>query len=675
MSKKSRRKGHDEGRREHKPVGPALRDLYARAEALLAAGRPDEALSVCRLALASDPVDAFAHALAGTALAQKGDTGAARQAFLSALSRNPGLALASLNLARLESAAGHGELAADILKASAERTEDPGTLMALADCAMGAGLLDTAEPIVAKAVGLRPQDAQLRFRHAVTLQTLHRNDEAVKGFRAVLSLQPNVGAANANIGAIFAESGKYEEARNQYALAARSGGPARNGFLFRRALLSPTVFSSPDQIDDVRARMSEELDALAQGDVRLTDPPHEVGTANFYLTYHGRPDKHLQSQVARTYLTACPSLGWTSPHSMGGAKGRRARIGFCSAFFRDHTVGKVYEGVIRGLDRDAFEVVVLSTAPPRDDVAVRIARSADTFVVLPSELKAARQTVADEKLDVLVYADIGMDAFTYFLSFARLAPVQCVGWGHPDTTGVPNVDYYLSAETFEPDGAQDHYSEHLALLPRIYCDLQRPPEAKARASKADAGLPESGRLYLCAQSLFKFHPDFDSAVAAVLRRDPQGKVVFFETSEQNWVRILKERLQSRIPDVADQVLFLPRLSPDRFLDALASADAVLDTRRFTGGHTAYLAFSAGVPVVTWNGDLMRGRMTAGLYRQMGIEGPVADDDDEFAELAVSLAQNSDVAVELKNRVAAASHLLFDDKGSVQYFSDFLSTIL
>ena len=35
--------------------------------------------------------------------------------------------------------------------------------------------------------------------------------------------------------------------------------------------------------------------------------------------------------------------------------------------------------------------------------------------------------MAHEKLDVLVYPDIGMGSLTYFMSFSRLAPVQVRG--------------------------------------------------------------------------------------------------------------------------------------------------------------------------------------------------------------------------------------------------------
>lgn len=42
----------------------------------------------------------------------------------------------------------------------------------------------------------------------------------------------------------------------------------------------------------------------------------------------------------------------------------------------------------------------------------------------PRDLDLARRAVAQEALDVLVYPDLGMEPLTYFMAFARLAPVQ-----------------------------------------------------------------------------------------------------------------------------------------------------------------------------------------------------------------------------------------------------------
>ena len=51
--------------------------------------------------------------------------------------------------------------------------------------------------------------------------------------------------------------------------------------------------------------------------------------------------------------------------------------------------------------------------------------------------------IAGLKLHVLLYADICMEPFTYFLAFSRLAPVQAVTHGHPSTTGLPELDYFV----------------------------------------------------------------------------------------------------------------------------------------------------------------------------------------------------------------------------------------
>src|SRR5205807_2207952 len=132
-------------------------------------------------------------------------------------------------------------------------------------------------------------------------------------------------------------------------------------------------------------------------------------------------------------------------------------------------------------------------------------------VALPRKhLETVQQQIAARQLDVLFYLDIGMDPFTYFLAFARLAPVQCTSLGHPLTSGIPTVDYYLSSRELEPAGAQEHYSEHLVLLENIPNYFARPQLSGPPRCRRDFGLEDDSHLYLCVQALFKIHPDFDA---------------------------------------------------------------------------------------------------------------------------------------------------------------------
>jgi protein O-GlcNAc transferase len=143
-------------------------------------------------------------------------------------------------------------------------------------------------------------------------------------------------------------------------------------------------------------------------------------------------------------------------------------------------------------------------------------------VEYPRSLFDARSAIAAEQCDVIFYPEIGMDELTYYLAFARLAPVQCVSWGHPVTTGIPAIDYFISARDLEPGGADSHYSERLVRLASPPTCYSRPSRPSAALDRESFGVPSDATLYLCPQSLFKFHPDFDAALAAIVREDPRA---------------------------------------------------------------------------------------------------------------------------------------------------------
>ena len=154
----------------------------------------------------------------------------------------------------------------------------------------------------------------------------------------------------------------------------------------------------------------------------------------------------------------------------------RLRVGFLSAYFRDHTIGRLNLGRIKHLDRTKFEVTVLSAASREDSVAAQFRAVADRNCPLPRNVEAARAAIADQDLDVLIFTDVGMDSLTATLAWSRMAPVQCVGWGHPDTTGSPHIDYFLSSELLETADADAHYSERLVRLPLLGTYFERPVE-------------------------------------------------------------------------------------------------------------------------------------------------------------------------------------------------------
>ena len=189
------------------------------------------------------------------------------------------------------------------------------------------------------------------------------------------------------------------------------------------------------------------------------------------------------------------------------------KVGFISRFFKLHTIGQLNRGLVAQLNRDEFEVTVLSVGDYRDAVADFLREKADRYVMLSSALGAARQAIADQKLDILFYTDTGMDPVTYSLACSRLAPVQCTTWGHPVTTGIEAMDYFISSEVLDPPGNEAHYTEELVRLKSLAVYYYRPEAPKAPRTREDFGLPADVHLYGCLQMLWKFHPEFDAILA------------------------------------------------------------------------------------------------------------------------------------------------------------------
>ncbi len=513
-----------------------------------------------------------------------------------------------------------------------------------------------------QALALDPRYVNACINLGIALDESGDLDGAAAQYEKALAVEPGSALACRFLGAVRAEQGKPEEAMARYRQALALA--PRDALRLRLAMLLPAIPASLDDLRQWRERFETEVDRLGDEPLSLADPAAEIGGTNFFLSYHGLNNRELHGKVAALYERACPALRWTAPHceEPKPPKGK-IRVGFISRHLYDHSIGKTTRGLVEKLSREQFEVYSLFAPPAREDAISKLIRaSSDRAVALPRSLDAARRLVAELELDILFYQDIGMEPFTYFLAFARLAPVQCVSFGHPDTTGIANVDYFISNDLFETAGAAQHYSERLFLLRDLgslaYYYRPRAPEVMKR--REDFGLPAGANLYLCPQTLFKVHPEFDAMLAGILRADPRGVVALIRSKVSNWVELLAARFRRTMPDVAERIVFVPAQDLGGFLNLLAVADVVLDTLHFSGMNSSLESFSVGTPIVTLPTELQRGRHTAGMYRKMDFTECVAADPDDYVRIAVKLGTGEDYRRYARSEILRRNEVLFED---------------
>jgi CRISPR-associated protein Csy1 len=680
------------------------------------AGRLGDALASSERAISLGGARPEFLLLQGGVLHDGGDLATAEERLTQAVAAAPQWAPALIDLGSVRLDRGNAESAVAAFRAAVDadpKSERGWNNLGVALEALNR--LDDAERAFNYLLTLNPQSAQAHFNlagirrarndHKVALQhaqqavkadprhaeawlllgDLHRrlrdSDAALAAYKSAASAVPdNLRALNA-MADLLAETGRFEDARRGYwQLWQRNRDNLRSAL--GANLLLPHIYVSADHATIVRREYAEGMDRLheAAPAIRFTNAESALTEArwtNFYLAYQGRNDRDLQRRYGelhrRLLAPALPEFFAARPKRSGGD---RLRVGFLSHFFFNCTAGRYFSSWITQLDPKRFEKFVYYTNEWVADDTRTIAAGAHTFRHLPgrSPNAVARQVIADE-LDVLVYPELGMHAETFTLAGLRLAPVQACGWGHPNTPGLPNIDWYFSCEAMEPANGQEHYSERLGLLPGLGTRYALPKGDKT-TTRHDLALPEDRTLYLVPQSLFKIHPDNDDLIARVLAGDPNGFAVFFAANHDAVTQAFGSRLgvafRRHELDVQSRAIFLmPNVQHATYLRLNELCDVMLDTLHWSGGNTSLDALASGLPVVTLPGEFMRGRQSQAMLRTLGAPELITRDAEHYVQTALRLGRDAGERRSISERLKSNRDALFERDEPVRALEDLL----
>lgn len=290
------------------------------------------------------------------------------------------------------------------------------------------------------------------------------------------------------------------------------------------------------------------------------------------------------------------------------------------------------------------------------------------FTVLSDQIPEALAQLVELDLDLLCLSEPHAEqTLQLLLASYRLAPVQFTSWLSPGTTGLPEIDYFLSATAVEPPhNPQRFYSEKLVQLPALPVFFQVPDFVRRHPEgglwpRSDYGLPDVGALYLCPQLLAKLQPEFDPLLAEILRRDPQGQLVLVTRPDGEKAReALLRRFETSLGDFMERIWFLPPLQHEEYLNLLSLGAVMLDPRPCGGGTAIFEGLSLGLPVITWPTEQAQGRVALAAYLQLGLPDCVVDSAEAYVQKALELATNPELNQALREKIRAQAPALWED---------------
>ncbi|MEH2463973.1 O-linked N-acetylglucosamine transferase, SPINDLY family protein [Nostoc sp.] len=513
-------------------------------------------------------------------------------------------------------------------------------------------------------------DAETYWNLSYCYRQLNRLDEYFSTLQQGIKLYPTDGRLHFSLIIDLRQNGRIQEAILSSDNATKY---LPNDYTFKiiKYLTVPSIYENKGEINFYRQRYTQGLrDLIEQTSIKTTEEQHSalagIGRlTNFYLSYQAQNDIDLQRQYGKLVneIMAANYPQWVVPLSIPKLQpNNKIRVGYVSHYLHSYSGTLWLTGWLRYCDRSSFEIYCYYIGNEPDAITQQFQQYSNVFHHIPDNLSAACEQIIVDKLHILVFPEIGMNPQTMQMAGLRLAPVQCVAWGHPVTTGLPTIDYFLSSELMEPENAQDHYSEKLIRLPNIGVSYPKPYIPPVIKTRSDFGLPDDAVIYLCCQAPFKYLPQYDFIFAEIAHRVPQAKFVFLRGG------LLQPRLKRAFAAIGlnseDYCVFIS--IPERldYLMINLLSDVYLDTFTWSGGNTTLEAIACNLPIVTCPGEFMRGRHSDSFLKMLGVTDTIAKNEAEYIEIAVKLGLDLAWRGTIAERMSQNHDRLFDDKACI-----------
>jgi protein O-GlcNAc transferase len=526
----------------------------------------------------------------------------------------------------------------------------------------------------------KPGDVEIYSELSECFRQLRQHQAAIETLKIGIKIHPNSGKLHFYLITELLQQGKTEAAITQAEIASDTL-PDDYTFQLMKHLIVPMIYPSYESIVYYRQRFKDELQALIQETI-LDSPERQknalLGTSrwtNFYLAYQAHNVVESQCVYGNLIhqIMAANYPEWIKPLSMPPIQDK-IRVGYVSHYLHSYSGTLWLTGWLKYCNHEKFEVYCYYTGNSPDLVTQQFQQYSDVFHHIPHNLETVCQQIINDKLHILVYPEIGMDPPTLQKAALRLASIQCTAWGHPVTTGLSTIDYFLSSELMEPDNAQSHYSETLIKLPNIGVAYPKPKDIPVLTKKrSEFQLSEDDILYLCCQAPFKYLPQYDYILPEIALQVDNAKFLFLRGE------LLKPRLEFAFAEVGlnhqDYCIHLKIPARQDYLMLNLICDVFLDTITWSGGNTSLEAIACNLPIVTYPGEFMRGRHADSFLKLLGVTDTIAQTEADYIDIAVRLGTDSDWKDTISQRMSQRHNYLFDDKSCVESLESFYEKVV
>ncbi len=313
---------------------------------------------------------------------------------------------------------------------------------------------------------------------------------------------------------------------------------------------------------------------------------------------------------------------------------RRLRIGYISADFSNHPVGRFTLPIIQNHNKETIEVWCFSCTVKEDSLSRKIKDSCEHWIDLRERPSAiAARIIADQRLDILIELGGFTGESPIRILIERPAPIQLSYLGYPAPTYLKSIDGWLGDKQLFKNLNEIDMNENLIRLPGGYMAYE--PQLTLSIDDSDHKEFHFGSF----NHARKLTPQTIDLWVKLLNQTPNAKLVlksisFLELSDRERIKQIftSKGLNNK------RLKILPWVEENTsHLTLYKEIDVALDPIPYGGATTTAEALWMGVPVITIAGKGMVGGLSASILHYSGCNEWIANNEDQFITLGKEFA--------------------------------------
>ncbi len=488
---------------------------------------------------------------------------------------------------------------------------------------------------------LFPHSADIRNALGSIYFLLERHEEAIPHLLKAIEFDPNYADAYNNLGSVYFDQKHFGQARPLF-LKALEINPDSGGAM--RCLGQISLNVENNHIESIRwtrlALAQNPKDSAAHASLLFMLSEYGVLTPEELFLEHRRFGEMHEPKLLRL----------PSSFSNTRIKDRPLTIGFFSGDLRHHAVTSFLAPIFHHLkDNKGLRLIAYYTHNEEDDVSQKLKTYFDAWRhVKTMDNGMLSRLVQSDEVDILfdLSGHTSDNRLTLFAN--RVAPIQVSWIGYPGTTGLSNMDYFISERFLTPIAEQSQYfTEKICNLP------SSAPFEPYEDAPPIADLPMLKNGYVTFGSFNRITKITSNTIvlwARLLNQIKDSKLFLggMPPTMSNYESFVEEFAAAGVG--CDRLEFFGRGRMDIYLQQYRHIDLCLDAFPYNGATTTLHGLWMGVPTLSIKGNQLVSRNGYAMMGQVGLDFMVAEDEAGFIQNAIYWANHPSELAEIRRNL-------------------------